>query len=536
MYKLISRFLWKIRLVFRAIYASLSKENARKLVHQIDLKEHKIKELRGKLERSHVQNRRLHQRNEGIKDSYESKFEIGEYKMLTELEDLRYENLSLKDKLREGNNSFGWQNQLIPKQQFERTRSSNDNLKTKLKSAIEFNRTYGVLLRYIAQESNLNVNAFKVLQEHKYDLVIAHDILGLGAARSLADHFGADFTVDIVEEYNLMTRSGSFFRNNLSSSDAVFINAMIRNTVLTAQKHLHIGPRQMKAFKKSTARDGTFLPNFRNAFQSSPEIKAEADAILSEMDLLGKDFVCVPNRVINSNEITALMGGLALAKYKLPIVHVGAELTDIAAAEVAKVSESKGIPYISLGLLEYDVYREVLSRAQFCSFITQETVDNLRFAFPNRLFDAISTQTPILVAGFEQVGNFVRKKGIGVYLDEKQTLKNFGIAISNLRASTAEIAKKLKRQSKVCSWDKVFNDAFSDVDKDQRVLIITRKDVRKNQRIQNLRNSFLAKGCITTVMGGHKDLYEISDKDFYTVPLTRHLTEEDLYSNTVIRS
>ena len=536
MFRLIARFFWKIRLVIRAIYASVSKTEARSLVHQIDQQKQKVKALQVKLSNSHAQNRRLHERSQRIKETFENKMEIGEHNMLTELEELRYENITLKDRIRDSKKSSGWQDQLIPNQRFERLRDSNENLKAKLKSAVGFNRTYGVLLRYLAQENNLNVNAFKILQDRKYDLVIAHDILGLGAARALADHYGAEFTVDIVEEFNLMNRSGSFFRDNLSVSEAGFINAIIRNTLLTAQKHLHIGPRQLKAFKKSTSRDGVFLPNFRNAFQSTPEIAAQADEILSEMDLLGKDFVCVPNRVINSNEITSLMGGLALAKHKLPIVHVGAALSDIAAAEVDKVSKAKGIPYIALGLLDYDVYREVLSRAQFCSFITQETVDNLRFAFPNRLFDAISTQTPILVAGFEQVGDFVSKKGIGVYMKDKQTLKNFGEAISDLKKNIPEIAKKLKRQSKACSWDKVFNDAFEDVGKGKRVLIVTRKDVRKNQRIQNLRRSFINKGCKTTVMGGHKDEYDVSDKDFYTVPLSRHLSEEELYSDEAVRA
>ena len=522
----------KARQILRAVYASTSSSYARELVHKINTKDAAIQDLKDRLIKNSEQNRRLNQRNQQLNELRtlaEDANYAGSDVSSVSVEELQFELMLAQDKLRD------MQTAQAPQRgsalAVQKLRSANENLKEKLQKATAFNRTYGVAVRYLAQENNLNSNAFKVAGLEAFDIVFAHDILGIYAARSLADHFNAKLFVDVVEEYDLMKRSGAFFRNNLSESESKLINTSIKNMMLSAQKFIHIGPRQIDKFQTETGKQGVFLPNFRNAFNASEQIVSDVDALLQSHDLSGKDFVCVPNRIIHAEEITLLIGGLSNAKAKLPIVHVGHPLEDELSVIVEDACKEKGIKFIELGLLDYDIYREVLARSLFCSFLTTETIYNVKYAFPNRLFDAISTRTPILVSGFVQVGEFVKEKAIGVYVDEEPTMETIGKGIEAVIKNKSTLEQALEKQSGLCSWDAVFNEAFKAITGDQKILIITRKDVRKNQRIQNLRQSFMKKGCAVTVIGGNNTEYDLTGKKFYTVPLNRPVTDDELFDD-----
>jgi len=522
----------KLRQAVRVIYSVLVPTGKRMLINSLSVKDAKIDDLRAKLDLSHTKNKVLHQKNLLLEDkNFDVAItrETNTLDKLSKLSDYEMEILDLQTQIDQLRTQAKRRPNVV---KMEKLTDINTTLKTKLKRAIDFNRTYGVLIRYLSQENNLNSNAFSVVSEQKFDYVISHDILGVFAATSLASHFDCPLIVDLVEEHNLMKRSGDFFRKNLSQSDAALINDLLEKIVNSAHKQLLIGPLQYKNFTETVRKKGAaLLPNYRNAYVSETENREFIDGVLE--DVIGRDqaFICVPNRIIKGSELKLLIGAVAKAGVKLPIIHVGTPLTDEARIEVTDYCVKKRVKFFELGVLDYDQYREVLSRALFCSFISQETAFNVKYAFPNRLFDAVSTQTPILTTGFVQVGDFVQEKSIGVYIDGKQTIVNVSEAVKKIIEDNELYRTHLKKQSKACSWDSIFSKTFKSITAGNRVLIITRKDVRQNQRVRNLYSSFMAKGCHVTVIGGNNTEYNVLNRNFYTLPLSRAVSEEELYAD-----
>lgn len=521
----------KIRQIIRSAYSILVPSGKRILINSLAVKEKKNRELSEKLILSHRKNKILHKKNlllENERFKIGPDWELKNFEKISKNSDYELEIINLKSQISALNSRIG---QGPNTQINHKLREVNDSLKTKLKNAIGFNRTYGVLIKYLSQENNLNTNAFSIISEQNFDYVLAHDILGLFSAKTLAAHFNCPLIVDLVEEHNLMKRSGDFFRKNLSESEATLINNLLSVIVNSAQKQILIGPIQYKKFTENVRKRGAeFLPNYRNAYKSEKDVREFVDTLLEEKIGIGQTFICVPNTILNAVEIKILIGAIAKSGVKLPIVHVGKELADDVRIEVEDYCTKKRVQFHEFGLLDYDHYREILSRALFCSFMTQEAVFNIKYAFPNRLFDAVSTQTPILTSGFVQVGDFVKEKSIGVYVEGKQTITALSAAVSKMVDSHESFKSSLKNVSQSCSWDYVFSKAFKSIKPGKRILIITRKDVRQNQRIRNLYTSFIKKGCHVTVIGGSKNEYNVINRNFYTVPLMRQVTEEDLYA------
>lgn len=525
------RLIRKLRQLVRVTYATLIPAGNRMLVNNLAVKEAKIEDLREKLSLSHKKNKILHQKNLLLEEKdadiviHNQSASLDE---LTRFADYEFEILNLKDQIQ----TLRKHSKLAPDvKRTEKLRQNNEDLKRKLRNAVAFNRTYGVLVKYLSQENNLNNNAFSIVSEQQFDYVIAHDILGLFAANTLAAHYNCPLIVDLVEEHDLMKRSGDFFRKNLSESEAKLINQLLENMVNGSDRQLLIGPMQYQKYIKSVRKKGAaVLPNYRDRYLPTDDNCKFIDDMLQNIIGLDQEFICVPNRIIRANELKLLIGAIAKARVKLPILHVGTPLTAEARIEVADYCNKKKVQFYELGILEYEQYREVLRRAVFCSFITQETAYNVKYAFPNRLFDAISTQTPILTTGFVQVGEFIREKSIGVYVDDKQTITRMSEAVSEILLDRELYQNNLKKVSKVCSWSSIFKKVFRHVQAGSRVLIVTRKDVRQNQRVRNFYHSFKAKGCHVTVIGGHRTEYNVLDRSFYTLPLSRAVTEDELYA------
>lgn len=472
-----NRVFRKFRQAIRALYASTTNEGVRSLIFKLDKAEQELASLEKILGQADNRNKALD---------------------IKELQALTTKDLGLQLGLATG-------------------------------QAVNLQKSYKSLASFLSQEINLNSNAMKIVRDKKIDFVIGHDILGLAAASSLSKHFDCKLIVDLVEEYDVLKRTGSFFRRNFNHSEASFLNNMIEALILNASDFIQIGPTQLENFSGKFRRPSKFLPNFRNEYLAPESIIRTADEICQEASIYKNGFICVPNRIILSEDINLLAGGIAKLGLNLPIVHLGPPLAQKVKFEVQSFCKESDVKFIELGNLDYNLYREILSRARFCSFITNNEIYNVKYAFPNRLFDAISTHTPILTSGYVQVGEFVDEQNIGVYFDQNPGTDDVADMISSMEAQRDIFKRKLNLCSKECSWDNVFDSAFKHIGDGARILIVTRKDVRSNQRIHNFRRSFIKKGCDVIVISGHRDEYGVMEEDFYTVPLKRVLLETEIH-------
>jgi len=530
-----TRAMRKMRSTARAVYASVSKESARSLVHSLEEQKDQISLLKTELKTSSENSRRLAAQNRALTTNLKTSDDIVAVdKRFPSRDEGQSERTRLEAKIKElelhirklsGPGSDSDYKKIVHHNQV--LKNKLEDMKTKLHRQIESSKNYGVVARYITQENVLTANVFKLLSEHTFDVVIGHDILGIGASTAMASHTDVPLFLDVVEEYNLLNRSGDFFRRNLSDPDALLLNSGINALVEAADQWIQIGPAQIEKFKDQTGFDSLYLPNFRNPLIEQTEHERKALKLLANAGVGRKPFICVPNRITNFDEIQPVVAAVLQNKLPHHIVHVGAPLTEAIRAKIQSELGAEGRGrFHELGLHDYETYRHILTKATCSSFLTKESVFNVKYAFPNRLFDAVSCQTPILTGGFLQVGDFVKENEFGVTIDGDVTEQTVSEALDKLIKKEAGIRKNLKKLSSVYSWDTAFAEAFKDIPAGSNVLIVSRKDLRPNQRIKNLKRSFNEANCNVTVIGGHRVDFEVAE-DFYTVPLTRILSDEE---------
>lgn len=467
MHKRRNLLLNKMRLGWRALYASLTPENARALAH-------KNIQLEQKNRRLDIENRDL------LKSLSSDNQNRNEY------------NLNFKQRLE------GYQTQ-------------EDDLSN---AAL-----------WILYDLYLYLNASMVLppSSGKFTHVIAHDVLGLGCAASFAKLNDAQLWIDVVEDHVLTQRTGAYYRENFMPSDHDFIQSYINTHIHQAHHWLHIGDQQAKRFEARMGKKGHIVPNYRNKISPTQSDVETAEKRLAKAGLQGRSFWVMPNKIHNPEELILFSAALDNMKSPDAIVHIGAPVSKDFLQALPQKTRNR---FVEISSLDFEDYLVTLSLAKASVMINTADNFNAQDAMPNRLFDSIAAGTPLFVMGYNDASKFVRKHNIGQSMPPTHDVKDVRSNIDAFLANHSELKHKVIGLSQNLSWNKAVDTAISNVPKSSKVLIISRKNLQTHQRSSLMAQSLRAKGHDVIVIGGDRENL-IQNGSTFTVPYTFPLTPSD---------
>lgn len=524
----------KLRQGIRALYASTTKQAAREIVHKLE----EVSKSERQLRRENTRLLTLLQSNKSdiepskIDRSVEAEFEINRLKGANAkqkhlIDQLMSERKVLTDGLAE---------ETGPIKSFS-LRLENRRLKRKLRKSLSdssdqnnlrlaFLDAYGAAPVFQALDYALYANSSQMTLTQNFTHVIAHDILCISAAATLAAKHKAELWVDLVEEPRLENRTGDHYRTNMLSRDLDILNALHERVMQTADKIITIGPYQHDNIKQTHTRNVFMLPNYRDKFISSRELHEKATALLNEVGV-SENFILIPNHIRSEDEISPILEALSGTALELDIVHLGPSLSDGIKSKIDKLSKKHLIHFFALGMQPYDIYRQILSMAQGVVIINIGESKNAVYAYPNRLFDSASALCPIITFGFKQVERFVLENDVGVVLSDLSDKSAIASAIKGVQKNRARYQNNLNVALQKYNWSAFAQSAFKDIQSGSSVAIISKKDLRANIRVKLISETLRSKDCDVCVIGSSKDsLHSLGHH--LTVPLSKVLTSKDI--------
>lgn len=529
-----SKLYWKVRLILRSVYASTTKKASRALAHQLEEENKATRSLRSE-NLSLLKAIQIHQGN----------LQPDQPKELTDLKS-RFYNLEKKnsklqkmvDQLLSERSIQVAEDGVFARIKADYYKTKNGKLQEKIKQLatsgsadrntqrIKFIKSFGAAPLFLALDNVLYANAHKVTLNAEFTHVIAHDVLGIGAARAMSQTFKAKFWVDLVEDMRLQERTGEHYRRSMTSEDISLLNSFIQAAVLSADKVINIGPWQQQRMEDSLLGRSILLPNYRDAYIPSPDMKKRVSETLTQRNIHGS-YICIPNNIRSIKEITPIVNALAEIGSGQNVLHIGPVLNANLTQDIQTHLKGTGIVFNELGQCNYDDYRAILSGAEFAVIANSINVVNARFAYPNRLFDCVSSACPILTYGFDQVADFVHEHKIGHVLDDAENKEHCVTAVKKMMQQRGIFVENLRAIQDSFGWTDRALEVFESIPENSKVLIMSRKDLKSNIRIQQICRTLREKKCSVLVIGGHQTRYSV-DGMMKTVPLTRFLTADDL--------
>lgn len=521
---IVSRLYWKVRLVLRAIYASTTKDAARSLAHR--------------LQEENIATRRLRSENARLLKAFQEQ-QNGEFSIDNKkVSQLNHELYLQKKKSVRLNDRI---DQLMAER---RSINSDDSLFGRFQAKFYKNKytkphaetnepragkveTTGAAPVYLALENVLFSNAYKATLASKFTHVIGHDVLGVGAAVALADRFNAELWIDLVEDMRLEERTGDHYRRTMHDEDIRFLNSYIKSNVLSADKIISIAPWQEGQLTEALKRKSALLPNYRDPYVPNAKTEAQAQKIMKQHNVIGP-YICIPNIIRSLDEVKSCLEALKDLNLVATIVHIGPSPREDISSDIQALLNGQNFKFIELGECGYNVYRHILSKAAFSVMSNTSEAQNAKQAYPNRLFDCVSSACPILTYGFIQASEFVVQNKVGVAIEEGENNKKSWMgALKEMSRQRDNYSNHLNSIRNNLNWSAKAIQAFDSIPENSNVLIVSRKDLRKNIRIQKIMQTLQDKNCKVSVIGGHKTHY-LHTENIMTVPLMRKLSEVNL--------
>ena len=455
----------KLRLGWRALYASLSSAYARSLADKIDTHEREVNRL---------------------------KFENNELISFIKEKSFHPSGLSLSKPM-----------------QVERS----------LPSSIEIREAAS----WIHYDLQFYSNATILMPIMNFSHVICHDITAVGSAATIAEKHGAEFWIDLVEDHDIIQRTGNYYREKLSVADQEFLQSYINSYIIESDKLIHIGNSQAKSFEERFGFSGVLLPNYRDALNPQKIDTQMVKDSLNNAGLKNRPFIMVPNSIRNSNELLHVFRAIEELNLKFAVVHAGEPVSE---AIISQIPRKYLNHFVELGWSSYNEYLAALSFAKASVISTSEHSLNIRDAMPNRLYDSIAAGTPIITAGYPEVAKLVEEEGIGVGIPTLDAHDDMTTILKDFFNYIADFKMNIEKLSTKISWEKAANECFSTLPEKSTILIVSRKDLRFHIRTSLMANTLRAAGHSVIVMGGSRgDM--IVDHPSYTIPYLYEVTGSD---------
>jgi glycosyltransferase involved in cell wall biosynthesis len=344
---------------------------------------------------------------------------------------------------------------------------------------------------------NRAVNAFLALAHYCYakadelqaDAYVAHGVEALPAAQIVANSVGGRIYCDVIETPSFGQRSSqyNYHPTNMAMLDHAF-DGYLRN----ADGISTIG-WAMADQLRSYGPPVSVLPNYRYAeeLQPSQELRERCGIGPDSVLLLASSTICSgfepvieALRLLPDNVHLATLGEI-VPYYRDKIRSYPTEI-----GVQGRVHFYNEVPYARL--------TAVASGANLSLMAIDPARTNDRLSLPNRFFDSIAAEVPVVTPDVQDIARIVRERQIGIVV-ERNEAHYWAEGISAALASEKEMRPRVRQAAKELVWDLLTDELHAAYGNPERVTIIGYGNLVGHQRTLRMADSFVKRGVQVTI-------------------------------------
>lgn len=330
-----------------------------------------------------------------------------------------------------------------------------------------------------------------------YDVVIAHETLCSGFAALYYVNFLQSAPLKILDivEYPVYSQRST---TNIRMKGLInpYADSLTYDFAVSIANKFDVcfstSAGQADAYKlNGCSKNINLLMNCREGM-SIPKVRAD---ILSRMYGFDKSDILLlyPNRAYEHCGLESTVYALAQMDDRFKLIVLG-EIVEELSKKINNLVDQLGLRerFFVTGLLDPSMILPIFSEADVALILLEPVIDNHKFSLPNRLFDAIATQIPIVTLCNTEVGNFVKDRMIGVVCPTADPF-DLSNAIEDAVVRNLFFKNRLMCIAAEYSWSKQVKK-LTDVigancNLNSRVLLIALKDIRRNDRVRRMAKS-----------------------------------------------
>lgn len=333
----------------------------------------------------------------------------------------------------------------------------------------------------------------------KYGAIIAHETFCSGlASLYLSNHLTPNFKILDITEYPIFSQRSSA-KIRLAGSRNPYADALTYDFAINiANKFdycISTSAGQADVYTKNnctTSVDLVFNCRAKDDLCVNP-----TDILRSKYNFDQSDIILVfPNRVYTHAGLEKSIYALTQLDRRFKLVVLG-EVVDDLTEKIKKLVTIYELEdrFFVTGMLDPSLVLPTLSEADIALIPLEPTLNNHKYCLPNRLFDALATNTPIVAFNGTEIGEFVQNHQIGTVCNYSRSQASLHRSIEDAVSHIFFYKDRMKKVSIDYTWEvqveKVLKVLQENCTQSRRILLVAIKDIRRNDRIRRLASSLV---------------------------------------------
>jgi glycosyltransferase involved in cell wall biosynthesis len=219
-----------------------------------------------------------------------------------------------------------------------------------------------------------------------------------------------------------------------------------------------------------------------------------SDTLREKYNFDRSDIILVyPNRAYENCGLEISLQALAKLDSRYKLIVLGDVVNELSDKVQDLVNSLKLTDRFFInGMVDPSLLLQHLADADVALILLEPIIQNHKYSMPNRLFDALSTNTPMIAFSDTETGDFIAQQKIGV-ICKSQSPDDLAAAIIESIEKNIYYKKQLAEINIKYTWENQTNIFFDIIKKIQqsnkRVLFIALKDITRNDRVKRLTRS-----------------------------------------------
>ncbi len=320
---------------------------------------------------------------------------------------------------------------------------------------------------------------------------VAHMVEALPAAKALADKYGGEVVLDQVEVPELFHRNHRFFSGEMTYLDywsKYYSKGAIKPDIKTITVGKALAKHLIEQYKLNNC---TVIENFPEKTVINNPVNLKEKLGLSEEKIL----MLYPNNIYPSFEFDRVVSWMTQLPVNFHLVSIGF-IPKALEDKIKKIINKKQLhKRVHIwGFVDYFEYQNYAQGADFAIIARNDKVLNNRVALPNRIFDVIRSQVPVLSYDAPDIEEIIRKYDIGDTYNHDENDSEIIKKITKLAENCRNYKLNLIKAFDDLIWDNQevkIRQIFSD---NSEVTFIGFRNLYKNQRTLRIAKTLVNNG------------------------------------------
>ena len=338
------------------------------------------------------------------------------------------------------------------------------------------------------------VELLKNEDSYDYDIVLAHETYRSGlAALYISEHFDNPLRILDVVEYPIFSERTSTYLRQKASQNPISNNLTSLYAANIANHFDYIfasSQGQIDIMRKLGC--NTPIKLLRNC-REYLDIK-KSDYLRKKFNLSSDDIILLySNRAYPNRGIELIVSTLSLLDERFKLVILGEIVPELQekVEVLAKDLQVENQLFVT-GMLDPELILPITKEADIALSLLEPVIENHRSSLPNRFFDPVAVQVPVLAFDGTEMADFINNYNIGKVIPDTTPEAIRETVLSAIREMSF-LKSTFNNASKLFCWEseeKVFLECLQRCKPNAtKCLLIAVKDIRRNDRIRRLLKS-----------------------------------------------